>query len=138
MRQLFLALCLILVMSAFSFAQEPLQVGWAVITPVSTTTSGLVVFETFGFSRSASDTLQAGILTSGLNTNALVFVNTSTRLTRNVGVAIVNPQSTSVNVTLSLRRDDGTPFATSITLTVGAMSQVSKFVTELFTGLPAD
>lgn len=138
MRQLFLALSLILALSAFSFAQEPLQVGWAVITPVSTTTSGLVVFETFGFSRSATDTLQAAIIPAGLTTNALIFVNTSTRLTRNVGVAVVNPQSTSVSVTLTLRRDDGTPFATSITLTVPAMSQVSKFVTELFTGLPAD
>src|SRR5207247_3051070 len=104
MRQLVFAISLILALSVFSFAQEPLQVGWAVITPVSTTTSGLVVFETFGFSRSASDTGQAGIVPSGLTTNAIVFVSSSTRLTRNVCVAIVNSQSTSVNVTLTLRR----------------------------------
>jgi len=96
------------------------------------------VFETFGFSRTASDTGQAGILPSGLTTNAVVFVSSSTRLSRNVGVAIVNPQSTSANVTLTLRRDDGTQFATSTILSVPAMQQVSKFVTELFVGLPAD
>ena len=138
MRQLVFAISLILAFSVFSFAQEPLQVGWAVITPVSTTTSGLVVFETFGFSRTAADTGQAGILPSGLTTNAIVFVSSSTRLTRNVGVAIVNPQSTSVNVTLTLRRDDGTQFATSITVTVPALTQISKFITELFSGLPTD
>ena len=138
MRQLILAITLILALSAVSFAQEPIQVGWAVITPVSVTTNGLVVFETFGFSRTVSDTGQAGILPSGLTTNAMVFVGTSTRLSRNVGVAIVNPNSTAVNVTLTLRRDDGTPFATATTLTVPAMQQISRFVTELFVGLPAD
>jgi len=138
MRRLFLALSLILVWSAFSFAQEPIQVGWAVITPTSVTTTGLVVFETFGLSRTVNDTGQAGVLPSGLTTNALVFVSSSTRLSRNVGVALVNPQSTSVSVTLTLRRDDGTQFAQSTTVTVPTMQQVSKFVTELFAGMPAD
>jgi hypothetical protein len=129
---------LILALSSFSFAQEPLQVGWAVITPLPVTTNGLVVFETFGLSRTATDTAQAGVLPSGLTTNALVFVTSSTRLSRNVGVAIVNPQSTSVNVTLTLKRDDGTSFPTSPTITVQPMQQISRFVTELFSGLPAD
>jgi hypothetical protein len=126
-----------LVVSSVSFAQEPLQVGWAVITPLSVTTN-LVVFETFGFTRSTADTEQAGLLPTGLTTNALVFVTSSTRLSRNVGVAVVNPQSTSVNVTLTLRRDDGTQFPTAPTITVQPMQQISRFVTELFTGLPAD
>src|SRR6185369_11388605 len=107
MRRLLLGITLILALSSFSFAQEPLQVGWAVITPLPVTTNGLVVFETFGLSRTATDTNQAGVLSSSLTTNALVFVTSSTRLSRNVGVAIVNPQSTSVNVTLTLKRDDG-------------------------------
>jgi hypothetical protein len=98
----------------------------------------LVVFEAFGFSRSASDTSQAGILPSSLTTDAVVFVNTSSRLTRNTGVAIVNPQNQTVPVTLTLRRDDGTQFATSVTTNVNAMQQISRFVSELFTGLPAD
>jgi hypothetical protein len=129
---------LILAFSAFSSAQEPIQVGWAVITPTSVTTSGLVVFETFGFTRALNDTSQAGILPSGLTTNSLVFVSSSGRLSRNVGVALVNPNNTPVTVTLTLRRDDGTAFATSINVNVPAMQQVSKFVTELFLGLPAD
>src|SRR5262245_49737293 len=123
MRQLFLAICLILALSTFSFAQEPIQVGWAVITPTSVTTSGLVVFETFGFSRAALDTTQAGILPASLTTNSVVFVSASPRLTRNAGVALVNPQSTSVNVTLTLRNESGTPFGTAPTVTVPSMQQ---------------
>jgi hypothetical protein len=138
MRRLFLAVSLILACSAFSFAQEPIQVGWVVITPTSVTTTGLVVFETFGFTQGVGNTGQAGVLPSGLTTNSLVFVSSSPQLSRNVGVAIVNPQSTSVNVTLTLRRDDGTPFGTSPTITVPALQQVSKFMTELFSGLPAN
>ena len=138
MRKLFLALSLMLALSAFSFAQEPIQVGWAVITPLSATTTGLIVFETFGFSRSATDTSQAGILPASLTTNAIVFVNFSSRLTRNTGVAIVNPQNQTIPVTLTLKRDDGTQFATSVTINVNATQQISRFVSELFTGLPVD
>jgi hypothetical protein len=138
MRKLFLVISLILGMSAFSFAQEPIQVGWAVITPTSATTTGLVVFQTFGFTRALNDTNQAGVLPSSLTTNAIVFVSASTRLNRNVGVAFVNPQSSAVAVTLTLRRDDGTVFATSVTVNVPAMQQVSKFVSEQFLGLPTD
>jgi hypothetical protein len=138
MRQLSLAICLILAFAAVSLAQDPIQVGWAVITPSSVTTSGLVVFETFGFSRAIGDTNQAGVVPSGLTTNAVVFVSSSTRLSRNVGVAVVNPQNTSVNVTLTLRRDDGTVVGTPITVPVPSMQQVARFVTEVATGLPPD
>jgi len=134
-----LTLSLILASSVFSFAQGPIQVGWAVITPLSATTSGIVAFETFGFNRGAgSDTTQAGILPSGLTTNSVVFVSTSTRLSRNVGVAIVNPQNTTVNVSLTLRKDDGTQLATSVIVAIPPMQQTSKFITEMFPGNPAD
>jgi len=138
MRKALLMLSLILASASFSFAQGPIQVGWAVITPLSATTSGVVAFETFGFSRGAAETTQAGVLPSGLTTNSVIFVSASSRLSRNVGVAIVNPQNTSVNVTLTLRGDDGTQFSTSPTVTVPAMQQISKFITELFAGVPAD
>lgn len=109
----------------------PIQAGYAVVTPVVATTSGLVVFETFGFRRGGSDASQAGVLPPDLTTNAIMFVQSSGRLSRNLGVAIVNPGTSSVNVTMTLRKDDGTQLGTA-TVPVPSHTQVSKFVTELF------
>src|SRR5689334_11529376 len=77
----------------------PVQAGFAIITPASATTSGgnLTVFATFGYKR-GGELQPAGILPPGLTTSGAVFVNSSGRLSRNLGVAIVNPDSTSTNV----------------------------------------
>ena len=120
----------------------PIQTGWALITPSTVPATGLVVFETFGARSSAGDssTTQAGVLPPDLTTNALLFVDASGRLSKNVGVAIVNPNASSVTVTLTLRKSDGSILAASSPITVLAHQQISKFVTELFTGtsIPSD
>jgi hypothetical protein len=114
--------------------KAPIQAGYGVITPVaagsSGTTTGLVVFETFGL-RGEGGTTQAGVLPPDLTTNAILFVDSSGRLSKNLGVAIVNPNSTNVNVTMTLRKGDGSVAGTT-TLTVPSLQQTSKFVTELF------
>jgi hypothetical protein len=114
--------------------KAPIQSGYGVVTPVAATSggtvSGLVVFETFGL-RENSGTPQAGVLPPDLTTNAILFVDSNARLSKNLGVAIVNPNSTSVNVTMTLRKGDGTTAGTT-TLTVPSLQQTSKFVTELF------
>jgi hypothetical protein len=114
--------------------KAPVQSGYGVVTPVAATTggtaAGLVVFETFGL-RENSGTPQAGVLPPDLTTNAILFVDSNARLSKNLGVAIVNPNSTSVNVTMTLRKSDGTTAGTT-TLTVPSLQQTSKFVTELF------
>jgi hypothetical protein len=148
MRKLgFSALLIMTIFSTFAMAFEgngkvekddhddraPIQSGYAVVTSAST--AGLVVFETFGF-KHGFETTQAGVLPSDLTTDAVVFVNSSGRLSRNLGVAIVNPASTSVNVTLALRDDEGTVLA-SKTLTVTAGRQTARFVTELFADRPS-
>jgi len=123
----------------------PIQAGFAVITPTagatSGTTSGLVVFETFGVrsNNGIGGTTQAGVLPPGLTTNAVLFVNSSSRLSNNLGVAIVNPNSSNVNVTMTLNKNDGSQLATT-TVNIPARQQISKFVTELFArqGVPAD
>ena len=115
----------------------PIQTGYAVVT--SSSTSGLVVFETFGL-KAGPETTQAGVLPPDLTTNAAMFVNSSGRLSRNLGVAIVNPSGSSANVTLTLRKDDGSVLGAT-TLTVAARQQTSKFVTELFSNqssVPSD
>src|SRR2546426_5045278 len=68
--------------------KAPIQAGYGVVTPVSATTggttSGLVVFETFGL-RGEGGTTQAGVLPPDLTTNAILFVDSSGRLSKNLG-----------------------------------------------------
>ena len=115
----------------------PIQTGYAVVT--SNSTSGLVVFETFGL-KSGSDTTQAGVLPPDLTTSAVMYVSSNGKLSRNLGVAIVNPSSTNANVTMTLRKSDGSLLGTA-TITVPARQQKSQFVTELFSSqssVPSD
>src|SRR5262249_4847061 len=91
---------------------SPVQSGFAVVTPATTSgTASLVVFETFGLRGGADGTSQAGVLPPGLTTNALLFVDRSGRLSKNLGVAVVNPNDSSANVDLTLRKSDGTHLA---------------------------
>jgi hypothetical protein len=112
----------------------PVQVGYAVITS-SSTSNDLVAFGTFGL-REGLGTTQAGVLPQSLTTNAILFFETSGRLSKNLGVAIVNPDSISADVTLTVRNSDGTELASTM-LMVAPGEQVSKFVTELFADNPS-
>ena len=118
--------------------RAPVQSGFAVVTPVTTggTATGLVVFETFGLRGGPAGTAQAGVLPPNLTTNSMLFINSSGRLSKNVGVAIVNPNDSNANVALTLRKDDGTQVGNT-TLTVAPKTQVSKFITQLFSATPA-
>jgi hypothetical protein len=111
---------------------SPVKVGYAVVTPVSTTngTSTLVAFETFGLRENFGAT-QAGVLPPSLTTNALLFVDADGRLSKNLGVAIVNPNPSTENVTLTLLDSTGKPLGSTV-VQVLSHHQVSKFVTELF------
>jgi hypothetical protein len=154
MRRFLGTLIVVLFSAALTFAQgggghddhndaAPVQSGYAVVTPVVATTSGtatgLVVFETFGMRGGPGGTTQAGVLPPDLTTNSVLFVESSGRLSKNLGVAIVNPNSASANVALTLRKDDGTQLATT-TLTVPSHQQTSEFISQLFSGpsVPSD
>jgi hypothetical protein len=167
MRRLFTLLSVVLFSATLTFAQvardddhndnAPVQSGYAIITPVvvttgagtsaiTTTTTGLVAFETFGLRHyGGSDTTQAGVLPPDLTTNALLFVDSEGRLSKNLGVAIVNPNSSNVNVNLTLlsAKGDGTgipPLATRM-IPVQSHQQVSMMVTQLFatpSAVPSD
>src|SRR5205814_143306 len=102
-------------------------------------TSGLVVFETYGMRTVGSDTTQAGVPAPSLTTSAVIFVSTSGRLSRDLGVAIANPNTGTVNVSMTLRRDDGTRLTTK-TISVLSHQQVSQYVTQLFSSesMPTD
>src|ERR1044072_5405812 len=119
----------------------PVQSGYAVITPSSTTASGMVVFETFGQRRGNSGSAtQAGVLPPDLTTNAILFVDSSGRLSRNLAVAIVNPNTAAVSVTMTLKKDDGVQLATKTT-SIPSHQQIAAYVTDLFsntTPIPSD
>jgi hypothetical protein len=104
--------------------------GYAVITPTSTETSGLVAFETFG-ERRGFDVEQAGVLPSTMTTHSALFVNASGRLSRNVGVAIANPAPTPATITLNLRDNAGKNVGTT-SFSLASHQQTARFVTQLF------
>jgi hypothetical protein len=151
MRRFFVTLIVLLFPAVLAVAQghddhndsAPVQSGYAVITPVAATTSGtttgLVVFETFGMRGGPGGTTQAGVLPPDLTTSSLLFVESSGRLSKNLGVAIVNPNNVNASVALTLRKADGTQLAAA-TLTVPSHQQTSKFITQLFSGpsIPSD
>ena len=112
---------------------SPAQSGYAVITPTGGAGTGLVVFETFGLRGNGADggASQAGVLPAALTTNAILFIESSGRLSKNLGVAIVNPNGSTVNVTMTLRKSDGAQLVTT-SITVPSHQQVSKYVTQLF------
>jgi hypothetical protein len=109
-----------------------LQVGYVVVTPTGTNTSGLAVFETFGEMRFGG-AIQAGVLPADLVTRAMLFVTTNSRLSRDLGVAIANPQSADASITFLLCNSDGKQVATK-TITVKTLNQSAQFITQLFAG----
>jgi hypothetical protein len=106
----------------------PIQSGYAVVTPASPTTA-LTVLETFGL-KDGTETRQAGFPAPELVTSAAMFVDVNSRLTRDVGVALVNPGSGTASVTLTLRRNDGTVLGTN-TITIQGRQQTAQFLTAL-------
>src|SRR5205085_10893764 len=71
-----------------------------------------------------------------MTTRMVLFATAGIRLSRNVGVGITNPGSTSAVVTMTLRAADGSQ--TSIkTVTVAARQQVARFISEFFADVPA-
>ena len=115
----------------------PVEVGYAVLTPISPTTGGLTVFETFGL-KTGDDTLQTEVIPGALVTEATLFASTSDRLGRDLGVAFTNPGNGEARITLMLRRDDGILQWTQM-LFLQPRHQTSSFVSQLFAGLiPAE
>ena len=163
MRKIMAVLLTTLLLSTLSFAQGreperereddhddrgPIQVGWAIITPMAVTTSagsggvttaasssGLVVFGTFGF-KEGEGTAQAGIVPSDLTTSSLMFVNANGKLSRNIGIGIVNPNNTPTIVTMTLRKEDGSVIGSEKRITVAGGNQTAQFITALFGDRP--
>jgi len=140
MRKLFWALSLTLLVAALTIGQTgsddhddagPIQSGYVVITPSSPSTTGLVAMETFGLRKGGLPGQQAGLAAPTFLTSASMFVDVSSDLRKDVGIAIVNPNAASVDIILTLRRDNGTLLATR-TITLATRRQLLQFVTQIF------
>ena len=112
----------------------PVQVGFVVITPPAGFAGELIVFETFGLNQGGTQIYQAGIIPGDLTTEAMIFVNKSSRLSRDVGFALVNPGAVQAKVTMILWDDNGIFVGTKI-IFVPLRNQVALFVSELFSGV---
>ena len=112
----------------------PVQVGFVVITPPAGFAGELIVFETFGLNQGGTQIYQAGIIPGDLTTEAMIFVNKSSRLSRDVGFALVNPGAVQAKVTMILWDAIGIFVGTKI-IFVPLRNQVARFVSELFSGV---
>jgi hypothetical protein len=111
-----------------------IQTGFVVVTPISGTGQGLSVSETFGV-QTAGGFFQASVLNSPLVTLTDIVATSDPNTGLNTGIAMVNPNDVAATVTLTLGDQQGATAATR-TITVGPHQQVSRFVTELFSGQP--
>jgi hypothetical protein len=117
----------------------PIQVGYAIVTPTADSPStDIAVFETFG-ERRGGQTQQAGVLPSAMTTHAVLFVNASGRLSRNVGVAIANPGPAEAGISMTLYDEEGgilADYESSAHPPLLPGAQTAKYVTELFESHP--
>ncbi len=123
MRRFLFSLLCVCLLSTGAFAQTSGSPG------------GLVVFETFG-SGQAADSTQAVVLAGVMTTHIVLFATANPRLARNIGLAIVNPGSTTATVTLTLRRGTDGVTISSKAILIGARQQTSRFMAEIFADVP--
>src|SRR5579884_2619053 len=123
MRRLLLSVLCLCLLSTGAFAQTSGSPG------------GLVVFETFG-STAAANATAAGVLAGVMANETVFFASQNTRLARNLGLAIVNPNAVPANVTITLLNGSDGTMNSAKTITVGPHQQVSKFISEFFVNLP--
>src|SRR5688572_25179437 len=78
-------------------ASGTVQVGYAVVTPSSPISSGLVVLETIIQTR-GQDVLEVGVFPPALTTSVLIPVEISSARAENLGIAIANPNNAPANL----------------------------------------
>lgn len=107
----------------------PVQTGYAVVTP-SFGAPGVTVMETVGLRQSGQAT-QTTITPPQLIQSGIMFVNESVLLSKDIGIAVVNPNSSLASITFTVRKNDGTTLQTR-TIQVPTRSQTVEFLTQIF------
>jgi len=106
------------------------QTGYLVITPDQNTSAPFTTL-TYGTVRNGMVQDQASVVPLGATTGAILFIDFLNSASRNLGLVIVNPGSTTNAITITLKNDDGTTASTA-TVNIDPYKQVAKFVNELF------
>ena len=106
--------------------------GYVIITPDPGSAEAPSTTLTFGTVNNGAVQSQAGIIPMPMATDATMFVEVIPSISRNVGVAIVNPGGSVNAVTLTLRDETGFVLGSPAIVSVPAHQQVAKFVHQLF------
>jgi hypothetical protein len=112
----------ILLGAGAALAQDTVQVGYVILTIDGPDQCDVRAFETFGLQR-------------GGETTQAFYVSTNANLSRDLGLAIVNPGNSAANLVLTLQNDTGKVVATKA-LTLNARQQTSQYISQLFSNRP--
>jgi len=110
---------------------QELQTGFVIITPNAPATGqNMVVSSTFG-NQSGCGPQAAGVQATGLSTSGIIPLSANTTRQRDLGVAMVNLNTTEAQATFALRDLNGALVA-STTATIAPGSHQALFVSQLF------
>jgi subtilase family serine protease len=113
--------------------QGSIRSGYLIITPDTNSTLPSPTV-TFGTVSNGVVQAQAGVTPIPTITDGSLFVDVMPSISRNLGVALVNPGAGSNVVTLTLRDTTGAPVGSPVSITLSAHQQMAAFMTELFPG----
>jgi phosphodiesterase/alkaline phosphatase D-like protein len=108
-----------------------IQTGYVIVTPGAASDSPSVTF-TYGTISQGVVQAQAGMVPNPMGTDASMFVEVIPSISRNIGVAMTNPGSTAIAVTLTLRDQTGLIVGSPANVTIPAQQQVARLVSDLF------
>jgi subtilase family serine protease len=113
--------------------QGAIKSGYAIITP---DLNSAIPTPTVSFGLVSGGTVQsqASGTPASPTTDGSLFADVIPSIGRNLGVAMVNPGSSATLVTLTLKDKDGVTLGSTVSLSLGAHQQISKFISELFSG----
>lgn len=112
------------------FGEDVVRTGFAVVTPVSGNSAGLIATATF-FEQTLTGIEQAVTPPSPLRTSAALPANISPSLNVRTGIALANPSNLDARVNLLMTDDFGVVF--DVTIVLFRRSQLSRFLDELLT-----
>jgi hypothetical protein len=105
--------------------------GYVIVTPNGSSLAPLAV-AVLGVVRNAAVLAQALVFPAVMTTDAVQSVEVLPAVSRNVGVAIANPEGRINLVTLTLRDETGLTLGTPLTITLQPRQQLTRFISELF------
>jgi hypothetical protein len=111
--------------------QGTVQSGYAVITPDPNSSSPIPTV-TYGVVSGGVVLSETSLVPAQLETDALFYAEVIPAISRNLGLAITNPNSTSSQVTVTLRDTFGNAIGTPVNVSLQPQQQISRFITDLF------